>query len=253
MTSTPVGRCHQHQPQFGVQPPGDRRDARPQVGPHHPDQFDQRPEGTVPGRADCTTAKAAACAPFRSRARTPELASAAQHGVARSRGHRHGGGAGGSRRRPDRRRRSAHPRLASPKEIAYAVASWSTNRPAGSPAPTWTSTAALWGGEAARERRGFGRRPPAMPRAPAKHGAEAPLSLNRDTLPSGLLQGLLRCVMLLQYAFKRRLNGCDAHGGVFPTYVRHRDLSYITIEDVRQLIVDGEDFSRSATPRPATT
>ena len=48
-----MARSHQHQPGFLLQrhAPGDRGHARAQVGPHHPDRVDQRPEGPVrPGQ-----------------------------------------------------------------------------------------------------------------------------------------------------------------------------------------------------------
>ena len=89
----------QHQPQLLLQrhPPGDRWHARAQVGPHHPDQLDQRPEGPV---------RAGQLRGVQGRhARLHDLAGAGkralrhhgQHRVARLHRHRHGhGGARGS-------------------------------------------------------------------------------------------------------------------------------------------------------------
>ena len=146
-----VERGHQHQPQFGLQhdPAGDRGHARAQVGPRHPDQFDQRPERPVrPGQLRRGQGR---------HARLHDLAGAGkrevrhhrEHGVAGLHRHRHGDG--GARRKCATRssRRSPPAASASPDEIAYAVGVLHPRRGrAGSPAPTCRRTAAsTWAGE----------------------------------------------------------------------------------------------------------
>ncbi len=146
-----VAGSDQHQPRLVLQrhPPGHRRHAQPQMGPHRADQLDQWPEGPVrPGELRSGEGR---------HARFHDLAGAGkrevrhhrEHGLAGLRRHRHGDGRARRRARENRRADSDRPPRR-PDEIALrGRRSSPTNRHAGSPAPTSPSTAAsTWVGDA---------------------------------------------------------------------------------------------------------